>query len=395
MTNIELLNLYKNGDLTAIDKLIEKNNGLVRKIAYQYFCSSGSNIEFDDLQQEGLMGLLKAIEYFDIDKGFSFSTYAIYWIKQKISRYIYENKRSVRIPIHTLEEIKKAKKAYNDLTIHLNRTPSITEIAAALNQKPEKIDFLLHLDYDIASLDKFIDDGEGNTTLEDTIKDNSNGPEDSFLEKEFKESIDKWMNETLDERQLQVVKDYYGFNGDCCTLNAISKKLNVTPERVRQMNNKALRLLRQKSYKIKGNVDHIIDFKTNFYKKGNDPVGANIIYRENERLFQLKRTDHPFYKWYRDLLNEKYKIENKLNIYSAGDLDEINKALEVVNNCRFNLLLSGNTNCSSVLFNRLRGESEEYSMRLFNSKVDYYKAEKQAIAYIRDNLERNNVKYNF
>lgn len=238
----ELAIKYQAGDKRAKDKLVISNLRLVVMAAKRY--SVKTNLPFDDLVQEGNIGLMRAVDTFDPAKGWRFSTYAMFWIKQGISRAVVNNSRAIRIPVHMVELKSKYNKAQKILSETLQRDPTTEEIAKYLDIEVKKIKELETLIKDPVSLNTALND-EDDGTLEDLIADPSQErPEDKF-DNELRAKAINQVLETLGEREKNVIIARFGLNGTRAkTLEEIAAEYKLTKERIRQIEQSALHKLR-------------------------------------------------------------------------------------------------------------------------------------------------------
>lgn len=229
------------GDRNAVNTLVECNLLLVVSVAKKYY---GCGLPLLDLIQEGNLGLIKAAEKYDGSKGFRFSTYATYWIRQSISRALGDQSRTIRIPANMVELLSKVKKATAELTQKFGRTPSDKEIAAHLGVELDKVQTVMDMAQATTSLDTPIDD-EGETSMGDLIADHTAENPIANMIKEANSQIIASVFDTLAPREAEILRMRFGINAmKAMTLEEVGQHYGLTRERIRQIENKAIRKLR-------------------------------------------------------------------------------------------------------------------------------------------------------
>lgn len=248
---IETAKKVKEGDKEAKQLMINSNLRLVVNIAKHY---KVNGVDPMDLVQEGNQGLITAVERYDVDKGYRFSTYATWWIKQAITRYIMNNGRTIRIPVHAMETYSKIEKCRKKLEQEIYREPTVTEIAEHLHMEEDKVTQIINIMSDIRSLDAPInsdEDGDESTLGEFVSTDTWLSPEEQYYNTELHEVIMGILNEKkidgndrFNSREKEVIMRRFGFYGRTYTLEEVGQEMGVTRERIRQIESKVIKKLR-------------------------------------------------------------------------------------------------------------------------------------------------------
>lgn len=229
------------GDEEAKKKLIESNLRLVISIAKRFFWS---RLSFSDLIQEGNTGLIKAIEKFDPEREFKFSTYATWWIKQSITKAIADMTKNVRIPVHLIDEINSYNKAFQELFQEMGREPTSKEIGQKLNFPIKKVKKLEEVIFGNVSLDSEVGE-DGKDNLGDLLEDSNTLRPDQYAQKTSLRANLDMILDMLDEREAKIIKMRYGIDGPKYTLEQVGEEFQVTRERVRQIEQKVIQKLQE------------------------------------------------------------------------------------------------------------------------------------------------------
>lgn len=255
LSNRELVRLIQNGDQQAKQDLCVKNRGLVEKEAWRLGGLLNNRLTHEDLVQIGMIGMLTAVEKFDLDAGFEFSTYALWWIRQQMYRAIMDEGFTIRVPVHVMEKILKANKLARKYVNIENRSEKIKIIAKEMFEEPETVEELFSIQSYIlehTSLDLPVKDGEG-TTLYELVepKEDQVSVEDEILAYDLHDELENILSE-LTTKEQEVIRQRFGLiDGREKTLEEVGEQFGVTRERIRQIESKALSKLRTKSVKRK------------------------------------------------------------------------------------------------------------------------------------------------
>lgn len=282
--------LSATGNEEAKHRLIESNLRLVISIAKRY-CKASKTVTLQDLIQEGNIGLMKAADRFDYTKGYKFSTYATWWIRQGIRRFIADTSRTIRIPAHQYEYVRKMNAVKSRLFNELQRMPTDIELAQALEITVDKLHYLQNIEIDAVSLSAPINDNDDTDVLGDFIEDKSTNVEEEIVKKEYLESFKNAVLESkmLDQREKEIICLRYGINCDRAhSLEEIGQKMGVTRERIRQIENKSLRkLARDKNIK-KYNSGYNPEKITASYVKNIQPIKQPKPVKKEEPILRRR-----------------------------------------------------------------------------------------------------------
>lgn len=240
---VNLARLIKQGNIAAKQRMIESNLRLVVKVARSY---THNNLQFMDLIEEGNLGLIHAVEKFDPERGFRFSTYATWWIRQSIERAIINQARTIRLPVHIVKELTTVLKAIQQLSQTLNYEPTLEDIAEFLHKSTKDIERILGINDYVTSIDDTFNNGVDRISIPEQIPDEHANEEllNTVQCENLIPHLERWLNKLTDKQQNVVIQRFGLYGLPISTLEQIANKLGITRERVRQIQLTALRRLR-------------------------------------------------------------------------------------------------------------------------------------------------------
>ena len=237
---VELAKRIRQGDKNALERLVKANLRFVVSVAKQY---QGQGLELTDLINEGNVGLINAAMKFDVTRGFKFISYAVWWVRQSILQALADKSRLVRLPLNQIGYVSKVNHFYHDFMQKNNRAPSLDEVADALGMEKSKVNAALLTSGKHISMNAPLIDDEDSCLLDLLTNDDKGNADSSLISDSLKEEVHHALD-LLPERESQVIRMYFGINTPELSLEEIGEKLNLSRERVRQIKEKALTLLR-------------------------------------------------------------------------------------------------------------------------------------------------------
>ncbi len=239
---VELAKQARDGNERAKTKLVESNLRFVVNVAKKY---QNQGLPLIDLINEGNIGLMNALEKYDVDRGYHFISYAVWWIRQAILKAVYEKSRTVRLPLNRANELLQIQKMQRQMLHENGEDATSEELAQALDMDPKLIDDLIAISRDMVSLDAPVFGTPGNSTVGDFVEDNYRSADDILMEKSLKEEINEALN-VLSEKERDIIEMRFGLNGAIpMSLKEIGELYNLTKERIRQIEKKAIERMRQ------------------------------------------------------------------------------------------------------------------------------------------------------
>ncbi len=238
---VELAKRIKKGDRVALETLVKANLRFVVSVSKQY---QNQGLSLPDLINEGNLGLIKAAERFDETRGFKFISYAVWWIRQSILQALAEQARIVRLPLNKIGSINKINKAFNQLEQEFQREPTIEEVAALIEAKPDLVEDSMNFSNVHVSMDAPLRDEEANNLYDVMLDEDSPNPEEALMDDSLRKEIERSLS-TLGDREAEILRFYFGLNGySPHTLEEIGDEFGLTRERVRQIKEKAIKKLK-------------------------------------------------------------------------------------------------------------------------------------------------------
>lgn len=411
---IQLIDRVRMNDQEARTILVEKNVGLVKTLA-SYYVRFAKKMDYDDLYQEGMLGLLRAIDDFEYERGYKFSTYATYWIRSKISRSMNEFDRTVKLPINKLEKIRKMNEAQSALSIILNREPEPEEIAERMGLAVEEIRDLITYSDDAVSLDSKVGDDK-ESELMDFVSSDEIPLESTVIQREYSEKLWKVIESVLDKREYDVISKRMGhFDGNIYSLEEIASQYHVTKARIGQIENKAISKLRKPSVrKLIEEFDHSTGIQNRFNNTKKDAVEDSIVKLFGGRNIDLIRgviesflseeeKSIIYLRYGKDLCSVNQIDKNESELLSKVIIPKLYDALKSINKFKLSSVLNNLFPDYNVLEIRLaimelKKEFKEYMFSMFgidlmkendfnHEQIKFFNT--NIYHLIKENLEKN------